>query len=285
MNQKIIKLANEIVPPIALNIYRNVFRRAAFSGNYKTWQEAQRASTGYNSDLILKKVKEALLQVKNGDAVYERDSILFDKVHYSWPLLAGLLWVASRAGNRLNLVDFGGSLGSTYYQNIKFLTHLNELTWSIIEQEKFVVCGKRHFENDHLKFYHDLDDCMRARHPDAILFSSVIQYLEKPYDLLANILKKGFTYIIFDRTSFLEKGDDRLTVQKVPPEIYPASYPAWFFNRDNFLNLFSRDYVLIADFDSFESFRLGSISTQNKGFIFKKKAPLHDSNLTLDSRE
>jgi putative methyltransferase (TIGR04325 family) len=271
MKQKIIKLVKEIVPPIALNIYRNVLHQAFFSGNYKTWQEAQRASTGYDSDLILNKVKQALLQVKNGQAVYERDSVLFDKMHYSWPLLAGLLWVASREGNRLNLVDFGGSLGSTYYQNIKFLTHLNELAWSIIEQKKFVEYGKRHFENDHLKFYHDLDECMSARHPDAILFSSVIQYLENPYDLLTNVLKKGFTYIIFDRTSFLEKGDDRITVQKVPPEIYPASYPAWFFNQDRFLNFFSKDYVLITDFESFESFRIGSISAQNKGFIFQKK--------------
>lgn len=271
MNQNIMRIIRAIVPPIALDIYRNLSGKTVFFGNYRTWDEARRASGGYDSDAILHKVKDALLKVKKGEAVYERDSVLFDEIQHSWPLLAGLLWVASQNGNRLNVIDFGGSLGSSYYQNRDFLSHLNELQWSILEQEKFVQCGKLHFEDGHLKFYDNLDECIRERNPDTILFSSVIQYLEKPYDLLAEVLKKGFTYIIFDRTSFLEKGDDRLTVQKVPPEIYPASYPAWFFNLEKFLNYFSREYELMADFNSFESFRLGSVYAQNKGFIFRKK--------------
>ncbi len=37
------------------------------------------------------------------------------------------------------------------------------------------------FEDEQLKFYHNLDECIRERQPDTILFLSVIQYLEKPY--------------------------------------------------------------------------------------------------------
>lgn len=61
---------------------------------------------GYNSDEIIKKVKQFLLKVKSGKAVYERDSILFDKIYYSRPLLAGLLWIACQRGDRLNLIVF-----------------------------------------------------------------------------------------------------------------------------------------------------------------------------------
>jgi putative methyltransferase (TIGR04325 family) len=272
MNQRIIRFAKAVTPPIALDIYRNLSRKAGFFGNYRTWDEARRASGGYDSDVILNKVKDALLKVKTGEAVYERDSVLFEKIEYSWPLLAGLLWVASRSGNKLNLADFGGSLGSSYYQNRIFLSHLSELRWSIIEQEKFVQCGKQYFEDGHLKFYDNLDECILERHPDAILLSSVIQYLEKPYDLLAEVLRKGFTYIIIDRTSFLEKGDDRLTVQKVPPEIYPASYPAWFFNRTRFLNLFADAYELIVEFDALAgTISLGDTVASDRGFIFRRK--------------
>jgi len=272
VKQKILHILKDITPPIALALFRHLSDKATdFSGNYRTWDEARRASSGYDSEAILAKVKDALLKVKNGDSIYERDSVLFDKIEYSWPLLAGLLWVSSRSGNSLNLIDFGGSLGSTYFQNLKFFTHLYELKWSIVEQKKFVECGRSHFENSHLKFYQGLDECIGERHPDAILFSSVIQYLEKPYELLADVVGRGFTYIIFDRTSFLENGDDRITVQKVPNEIYPASYPAWFFNRDKLLSFFSGTYDLIADFDSFESFRLEGQTAQNKGFIFVKK--------------
>jgi putative methyltransferase (TIGR04325 family) len=272
MKQRIIQILKGFTPPIAHDLFHILSGRVnGFSGNYQTWDEARRASDGYDSEVILDKVKEALLKVKKGEAVYERDSVLFNDVEYSWPLLAGLLWVASRNKNRLNLVDFGGSLGSTYYQNIKLLTQLDELKWSIVEQENYVECGKQSFENDCLKFYYDLEECIVERHPDTILFSSVIQYLEKPYELLADAVGRGFTFLIFDRTSFLEKGDDRITVQKVPPEIYPASYPAWFFNRGKFLSFFSGTYDLITEFDSFESFRLEDQTFQNKGFIFVKK--------------
>lgn len=272
MKQQIFHLLEGFIPPVAHAIYRRLaVTTDGFSGNYRTWDEARQSSSGYDSEAILEKVRDALLRVKNGEAVFERDSVLFDEVQYSWPLLAGLLWIASRNNNRLNLIDFGGSLGSTYFQNLKFLNHLDELNWSIVEQERFVECGRRLFEDCHLRFYYGLDECIGERHPDAILFSSVIQYLEKPYDLLADILDKGFTYLIFDRTAFLAKGDDRITVQKVPPEIYPASYPAWFFNRDKFLSFISGTYELVAEFDSFESFRLEDQIAQNRGFIFVKK--------------
>ncbi|HEY4743507.1 MAG TPA: methyltransferase, TIGR04325 family [Desulfuromonadaceae bacterium] len=272
MKEKITRILAGIIPPMVRALFTSLADHdPGFSGNYRTWREALAATDGYDAEVILTRVRDALLKVKNGAAVYERDSVLFDEVEYSWPLLAALLWVASRSGNRLNLIDFGGSLGSTYYQNIRFLSHLEELTWSIVEQKRFVECGRSHFENPHLKFYQDMEACLTDRHPDAILFSSVIQYLEKPYELLADVVARGFTYIIFDRTPFLEHGDDRITIQHVPAEIYPASYPAWFFNREKFFDFFSGAYDVMADFDSFESFRLEDQTTQNKGVILVRR--------------
>jgi putative methyltransferase (TIGR04325 family) len=272
VKQKIIKFTKGIAPPIAFDIYRRLSGNVGFSGNYMTWDDACRASTGYDTDVILEKVKNALLKVKNGEAVYERDSVLFDKVEYSWPLLAGLLWIASQEDNRLNLVDFGGSLGSSYYQNKKFLAHLHVLKWNIIEQKKFVECGKRYFEGEHLKFYYHLDDCLKEQHSNAILLSSVIQYLEKPYDLLKEIIGKRLKYVLFDRTPFLHQGEDRITVQKVPAEIYRASYPAWFFDRAKFLRFFSGEYELMAEFEALAgTIDLGDAVARDEGFIFKKK--------------
>jgi putative methyltransferase (TIGR04325 family) len=259
------KAIKRFVPPIMADMLSSALTRGVYSGNYRTWEEALHASTGYDSDLILNKVMAALLKVKNGVAAYERDSVLFDSVQYSWPLLAGLLWVASRNNNRLNLIDFGGSLGSSYFQNKKFLTHLHELKWNIIEQNKFVECGKRYFEDEHLKFYYKLDDCFKEQPADAILLSSVIQYLEKPYDLLKDIIRKRFKYLLFDRTPFLRKGEDRITVQKVPAEIYPASYPSWFFDPNKFLEFFSASHELIADFESDDRADIPSVF---KGYIF-----------------
>jgi putative methyltransferase (TIGR04325 family) len=262
------QITHDLIPPVLGKIYHKSIRKSGFSGDYKCWKEASNASSGYDSDEIMTKVKEALLKVKNGEAVYERDSVLFDKVQYSWPLLAGLLWIASQEDNRLNLIDFGGSLGSSYYQNKKFLAHLRVLKWNIIEQKKFVDCGKRYFEGEHLKFYYHLDDCLKEQHSNTILLSSVIQYIEKPYELLKEIIGKRLKYVLFDRTPFLHHGEDRITVQKVPAEIYRASYPAWFFNQKKFLGFFSSEYELIADFESNDWANIPSVF---KGYVFKLK--------------
>jgi len=264
-------LYRSFLPPAVLEVHRWFRGRHVFLGDYANWKEAKNASTGYDAGLILDKVRDAMRKVKSGDQLYERDSVLFSKIQYSWPLLAGLLWIATQKECRLNLLDFGGSLGSTYYQNREFLTHLRELRWSIVEQREFARCGKREFENEHLKFYEDLEDCFQEQGPDVILFSSVLQYLEFPYAILDKALKFGFEFILIDRTPLIDSGDDRITVQKVPPSIYDASYPAWFFNREKFLSFLSRDYELMAEFDALSgTIYLRGARAVDKGFVFRK---------------
>lgn len=259
--------ARYFIPPVIVDVYNRIRGRYGYFGHYSTWEEAEKESNGYNAEEILNKVRDSLLKVKSGEAVYERDSVLFDEVQYSWPLLAALLWIASRKENRLNIVDLGGSLGSTYYQNRKFLAHLKDVRWNIVEQTNFVECGKRDFEDRYLKFYTDLDECVREQHPDAILLSSVLQYLEKPYDLLEKILSYGLEFVLFDRTPFLETGSDRITIQKVPPSIYVATYPAWFFDEKKFLAFFINQYEKIAEFESEDR---SNIPSRFKGFIFHR---------------
>ena len=90
--------------------------------------------TGYDGPAILAKTREAGLKVKRGEAAYERDSVLFDQVEHSFPLLAGLLRAALSQQGELVVLDFGGALGSTYLQCREFLTPLKRLVWCIVEQ-------------------------------------------------------------------------------------------------------------------------------------------------------
>jgi hypothetical protein len=89
-----INFLKEIIPPILLKAYNNFY---SFTGSFSSWEEAVKKSTGFDSPSIVEKVKKSLLKVKNGEAVYERDSVLFDKIEYSWPLLASLMWISSQA--------------------------------------------------------------------------------------------------------------------------------------------------------------------------------------------
>lgn len=239
-----------------------------------SWQEANKICAGYDNQIILEKCKQSLLAVKNGNAVYERDSVLFNKTQYSWPVLSSLMWIASQNDGQLSLIDFGGSLGSSFFQNKKFLSGLKKVTWNIVEQSHFVKCGKEHFESDKLKFYHNIDEYLKTENSDTILFSSVLQYLEFPYDFLEKILEYNFKYLIIDLTGFTKSGNDILTIQKVPPQIYNASYPCWFFSKTKLFSLILKKYDLVEEFDSY----LGQIIKIDnkpiagyKGAIFKLK--------------
>ncbi len=237
------------------------------------WQGALRACSGYDSDIILKKCRQALLQVKNGMAEYERDSFLFEEISYSWPLLSGLLWVAAQDNDALNVLDFGGSLGTTYFQNRKFLASLKHLSWNVIEQKHFVECGQSEFQDHRLKFYDDIDSCLQKVRPQVLIFSSFLPYIEHFDICIENVLKYNFPYIILDRTPFIDMSDHVLMIETVPPSIYSASYPVWFFNYDKLLSLFQKKYKVVADFESYTcaTKEVENIPCYEKGMILSLK--------------
>ena len=76
-----------------------------FTGDFKTWSEAELLAEGYDSQEIFDKVTNAALQVRDGKAEYERDSVLFYKRNYNYPLLTWLS-IASH-DNRLSVLDWG----------------------------------------------------------------------------------------------------------------------------------------------------------------------------------
>ena len=243
-------------------------------GDYATWADAQAASGGYDTEVILQKTLDALRQVKRGDAVYERDSVLFDTVEYAWPVLAGLMWVAAQRGGRLNVLDVGGSLGSTYFQNRAFLHGLAAVRWNIVEQSRHVEVGQREFQDERLRFYDSLETCLADTMPDVILLSSVLQYLEDPYDLLDKLKDSPCRSLIIDRTPFWAGSSDRLCVQHVPASIYAASYPSWIFSTPRFHAILSLHWELVAEFASLDSLP-GPVPMGYRGLIaVRRDAPL-----------
>lgn len=272
------KYLKYLTPPIFVILYKNFFlkinKKAIWSGNYSSWEEAQINCTGYDSVTILEKCKEALSKVKNGEAVYERDSVLFDEIQYSWGLLAGLQKVAIENEGKLCVLDFGGSLGSTYFQHKVFLSGIEKIEWNIVEQAHFVDCGKENFENNELKFYHTIGECLLKHNPTVLVLSSVLQYLSNVEECLEQFNNSNFAYILIDRNTSIPSEQNILTIQNVPESIYKASYPCWFFNHQFIQNKLT-NYTLISSFNgAYEpiNYRLNDNVIANwKGYIFKKK--------------
>jgi len=253
VNPRLKRWIADWVPPHLRRLLRGTTADNAvrYSGDFRTWDEARRHSLGYDGPAIVERVKEATLKVERGEAAYERDSVLFERVEHSYPLLAGLLRAALATGGRLNVVDIGGSLGSTFLQCRPLLEGAASLRWSVVEQPIFAACGRRYFESEQLHFFDDLQSCLATESPDIALLSSVLPYVETPHALLETVAQ-AVPRVLIDRTPLWSTLPDRLTVQSVPASIYgfPTSYPAWILNRERLLDHFSRGFRIVFEFDA-----------------------------------
>jgi putative methyltransferase (TIGR04325 family) len=258
------------IEPAKILFRRLKFSRHGFTGNYRSWELAKRHATGYDAEIILDKVKESVLKVKQGEAAYERDSVLFDRVQYSWPLLSALMWVAAINKSTLNVLDFGGSLGSSYFQNKYFLDTLEQVRWNVMEQNKFVQTGRLYIQDGNLQFFNTVDEAIGANGlPDILLLGCTLPYLENPYGLLRKLMQAGIPYLIVDNTFFNYEKKDRICLQKVPPDIYEASYPCWFLNYCSIKQTIMEAYSIIAEHKNESVAYLDGHKIQYKGFLAK----------------
>ena len=259
------------LPPILTDFYFLYIKKNVFLGNYTSWQLAAKKCSGYDSDIIFEKVKQTALLVKSGEVVYERDSVIFDNIQYSYPLLSSLLLVASKNNGHLSLVDFGGSLGSSYFQNRKFLTELNSVKWNIIEQEHFVEFGQTALQTDELKFYKQIEDCFHLETPNLLVISNTLQYIENAYEILEKLLQYNFSYVLIDMLTLSNKPNDQIVIQRVSEKIYNASYPCWIFSSDCLMQKIQENYTLLEEYDTDTTIVLNRRYLQLKGLLFKRK--------------
>lgn len=255
-----------ILPKFFIKMINKFFKRdIRFVGNYLSWKEAGHNSLGYNNKKIFLKSRNSFLKVINKKAKYERDSVLFYSEAVNYPLINILNKIQKKKGTCLNILDFGGSFGSTYFQNYSILKNKNKFNWSIVEQEKIVKYVKKFKLEDNLSFYPSIKNYIAKCKPDIVLFSSVIQYLEYPYKIINYLLKKKIRNIFFLKTPFINN-KELIKVQIVPKHIYDASYPIRIFNEQIFLKLFRENNYKITP-HTLPDEKIGAISFKN--FIFK----------------
>jgi putative methyltransferase (TIGR04325 family) len=218
-----------------------------FRGDYRTWAEAQRASSGYDQAAILERVVHATREVEAGRALWERDGELFHAPEVNRPLLDALQ--ASRPpGERLEVVDFGGALGSIWRQHRR---ELGDVRWRVVEQSHYVAAG-REFASDTLSFHESMADALAQGPAHVLLFSSVLQYLPEPRRVLAEAAAAGAGSLIVDRTGCIAAPESRLVVQWTPPALGGGSYPCWLFSRTELLAPLASAYALHAEWPALD---------------------------------
>jgi putative methyltransferase (TIGR04325 family) len=145
----------------------------------------------------------------------------------------------------------------------------------VVEQEHYVEVGVKEFSRSPISFYENALQACVARKPNTLLLSSVLAYLQNPYDTLRDLLLLKIPSFIVDRTCFLCRPGERLTVQVVPESIYPASYPAWFLDEEKLKSLASEaGYTMIADFPALDGNQPDGEKAYAKGFYWRLNSNL-----------
>jgi putative methyltransferase (TIGR04325 family) len=264
-------LMKGLVPPLLLDqVRRWSGRTLRFGGHPADWAEALRMSSGYAASNIIERVTQATRAVVSGAAHYERDSVLFDEPEHPFAVLAAL-WRAAAGHGSLDVVDFGGSLGSSYRQCRPLLEGLSAVRWRIVEQPSFVAAGRREFTTEELGFFDTLSELPAPAAPRVVLASSVLQYLENPHAVLDAFAAVGASHLVIDRTLMCDQPNDRLCIQHVPAQIYAASYPCRLLSRPRLLERLDRHWKLRCDFSCAEGRR-----TTEDGFPFEYRGLMLD---------
>lgn len=201
-------------------------------GNYSTWEEADNSGGGYDKPGILKKVYEATIEVINGSAAYERDSVLFYEPKYTFHLLT-LIGVLYSQKATIHIIDVGGALGSLYWQNKHILDQYEgkKFYWKVIEQPNYVQCGRKNIQNENISFEEEIDEVDNA---DIVIFSGVLQYIDNYSEMIKKAVNLKPRYILVDRIWTAEKG--RIAVEYVNENICEGSYPARVFEESEILH-------------------------------------------------
>jgi hypothetical protein len=77
-----------------------------------------------------------------------------------------------------------------------------------------------------------------------------LQYLENPREILQTVTQSSARDLLIDRIPATELNVDKVSVQMVPPEIYPARYPAWLFSKNSLLKDLGENWDVLSDFQS-----------------------------------
>jgi putative methyltransferase (TIGR04325 family) len=224
------------------DFYFKYWKKYGWFGDYKTWEAVQSDCEGYDTEGILEKVVNAARQVKEGKAAYERDSVLFFEKEENTFIVQALKKAQNTEGV-VSVLDFGGSLGSTYFQNRSFMPQLEK--WCVVEQEHFVALGKKEFKDAILSFELNIETAYQKIKPQIVLLNSVLQYLDTPYEILEKIEKLPVEYLLIERTPVADLEKDRITKQIVPNYIYKASYPSWIFSDKHLETTLLKNWEII----------------------------------------
>lgn len=239
---------------------------------FDDWKSARLASEGYDSPEIAKKIDQAASIVKQNSDLYERDGVIFKDFQVNWPLIAGI-FLAKENGKRLNILDFGGSLGTSFFQHRRILGIMPNFSWDIVEQGEIYNIGVTKFRQSNLNFHENIDNYLAEKKPNIAILGGSLQYMEDYISILDKISESGAKVLIIDRIPLSRLKEDVIAVQRVPKNIYNGSYPIRIFSLEKITKILEVKWRILSIFETIgsQTYTKNRVMVEWKGiFCFRK---------------
>ena len=184
-------------------------------------------------------VFKATLKAKNNLYYFERDGSLLSKNTISYNQLYLILELINKKKRGLNIIDYGGSLGSMYFKFKDIINQKYLNIWNIIEQKSFVNIGNKKLKEKNLNFLETINFIKEKT--DIVMINGTLQYLENPTKVLENIFKLKPEMILIQKLPILDKqSTSEIYIQKrgensYPSWIFTSSFVKSFLKKNNFV--------------------------------------------------
>lgn len=144
-------------------------------------------------------------------------------------------------GERVRILDFGGALGSHYFDAKRLYRDAFGFEWVVSETNTMADAGNEHFANEELRFVADWREA-KDLEPSVVLVRGALQYIEDPIETLRGLLSYGPGHIVLDVLPLIPGERDRLTIQRLRSR--PGAYPCWFFSERLWLEILEEEYAV-----------------------------------------
>ena len=220
-------------------------------------------SSGYNAEQILDRALSAAIEVRDGRGSHERDGVVFYTRETNWPLMGAIGLAAATRNRRITVLDFGGSLGTAFFQHKNLLDRFSGIDWRVVEQNNFVEAGRREMKVKGLSFFGSVEEATKGARPLVTYAGSSIQYVEEPMKTLREISLVTSQFLILDRIP-VSPDKSRLLRQVVEKHPYDASYPMHVLSQVEIEQSISEHWLLLASHEC-----VGGRSRTSEGFPFE----------------
>jgi putative methyltransferase (TIGR04325 family) len=235
--------------------YRNI-SILSVGGNYDNWNEAMKQCRGYAHGNVLDSVVKGVKAVLSGEAIYERDSVVFFDKSYEHHILSYIFQSFIASGKKeFTVLDWGGGMASIYLQHRDiFVKYIPNMRWVIVEQSEFVSQAAKLPFDEHVEFIDanasNLESILVNKQIDFILIRGSLQCIENYQDVIHICKHLNAKHILIDRIVIGDQ--ERICIRYAPKQIYDMETPVRIFEKEK----------LLADFTGYHLVEERKVNTQ-----------------------